>query len=198
MPKISEARRQELRQSILDAAFACLLDDGIGGVTARSIAKKAGISPGTIYVHFDGKEDLFAALAARVAMVEVDLLAGPALDHEPPVDQLRTLLDRVLARHDHVVAVPTLRELATRDKAVRAALRRFDRTVVETIAPIIEKAIADGDLRDDLDAEAIVELVDVFSEGLANRHFVTSRARVVRAFTDLITQGALNEQRPNR
>ena len=190
MPKVSAEHRERVRESILDAAFACLRENGVKGVTARAIGSRAGVSPGTLYVHFDDKEDLFAALAERVAAFELDVLIANAPDDQPPIDQLRVLLDAVLSRHEHVVAVPALRELASRDKAVRAALHRFDRVVVKTLAPLVEKAAADGDLRDGLDAEAIVEMVDTFSEAIANRRFVTSRERVVQAFIDLITEGA--------
>ena len=200
MPKVSAEHRERVRESILDAAFACLLEDGAKGVTARAIGRRAGLAAGTIYLYFDGKEDLFATLAERVAAYELAQRAGPDLDRLSPFEQLRAILDSVLTHHRDVVAVPTLREMATRDKAVRTALERFDRTVVKMVAPLVEKAMEDGAVRTDLDAEAVIEAVDIFSEGLASRTaYVTSRGRVVRAFIDLITEGASSDdQRASR
>jgi AcrR family transcriptional regulator len=189
VPKVSAEHREGVRTAILDAAFECLVEHGANGVTARAIAARAGLSPGTIYLYFDGKDDLFPALAERVATIEVDLLAGS--DDQPAIDRLRTVVERVLAHHDHVVAATTLRELAARDDAVRAALERFDRTVVMALAPLVRRAIEDGSLRADLDAEAVIEAVDIFSEGLATRRFVTSRDRVTRAFLNLLLEGSL-------
>lgn len=188
MPKVSAEHRQQVRGAILDAAFACLLEEGVAGVTARAIGRRAEISPGTIYLYFDDKADLFAALAERVAVFEIDLLVGD--EDQPAIDRLQTLLARLLAYRDEVPGVATLRELASRDPAVQGALDRFDRAVVEAITPLVRQAMADGSLRSDLDPEAVVETVDIFFEALSGRRFVTSRERTVRAFVELITEGS--------
>lgn len=50
------------RQSILDAAERVFLERGLDGATVRSIAKAAGCATGTVYLYFDGKEAIYAAL----------------------------------------------------------------------------------------------------------------------------------------
>jgi len=50
------------RQGILDAAEAVFLEDGLDSATIRAIAKKAGCAAGTVYLHFQTKEDIYAAL----------------------------------------------------------------------------------------------------------------------------------------
>ncbi len=47
---------------ILDAARAVLLESGIEGTTIEAIATLAELSVGTIYVYFNNKEEIFAAL----------------------------------------------------------------------------------------------------------------------------------------
>src|SRR5262249_33019756 len=52
------------RRDILDSAEKLLAESGYAGLTMRAIAVGAGVSSGTLYQYFDGKEDVFVALMA--------------------------------------------------------------------------------------------------------------------------------------
>ena len=52
----------DLREKILSTAKEIFLEEGYRGTTINSIAKRAGISPSTIYLYFKGKKDLFQNL----------------------------------------------------------------------------------------------------------------------------------------
>lgn len=45
-----------LRERILDAARAIALNDGFAGLTMRKLAAAIEYAPGTIYLHFDGRD----------------------------------------------------------------------------------------------------------------------------------------------
>ena len=59
---VSEREKQELRQSILDAAMALFLEYGYDKVSIRNIAERIEYSPGTIYLYFKDKDDIFFSL----------------------------------------------------------------------------------------------------------------------------------------
>lgn len=50
------------RRDILTSAEKLLAESGYAGLTMRAIAVGAGVSSGTVYQYFDGKEDVFVAL----------------------------------------------------------------------------------------------------------------------------------------
>ncbi len=50
------------RQVILDAASSLFLENGIGALSARAIASRAGVSTMGIYSHFNGKQGILDAL----------------------------------------------------------------------------------------------------------------------------------------
>ena len=50
------------RRDILSSAELILEQQGYAGLTMRAIAVGAGVSSGTVYQYFDGKEDVFVAL----------------------------------------------------------------------------------------------------------------------------------------
>lgn len=52
-----------LRRALLDSALMLIERDGPKGVSLRSVARLAGVSPAAPYRHFPGKEGLLAAVA---------------------------------------------------------------------------------------------------------------------------------------
>ncbi len=60
--------KEEIRQAILSAAEEEFLQIGYRSCSVRSIAARAGISPGNIYAYFSGKEEI------------LDCILRPALD----------------------------------------------------------------------------------------------------------------------
>ncbi len=50
------------RNVILQAARAAFVEDGLEGASLRSIAKRAGYTPGAVYLYFDSKEAIYAAI----------------------------------------------------------------------------------------------------------------------------------------
>ena len=48
------------RQSLIEAAAACLADTGVAGTSVRTICARAGVSPGLLTHYFSGVDDLIA------------------------------------------------------------------------------------------------------------------------------------------
>lgn len=57
----------ERRQALIDAAARALAKHGAGGVSVRTIAAEAGVSPGLVTHHFEGVEPLLAATYRQVS-----------------------------------------------------------------------------------------------------------------------------------
>ena len=62
MPKIAEEARTARRDQIIAAAADCFARGGYHVTTMADIAEAAGVSKGTPYLYFPGKEALFIAL----------------------------------------------------------------------------------------------------------------------------------------
>lgn len=64
------------RAQILDAALAVFAERGYAAARMEDIGQRCELSKSGLYAHFTGKEEVFAALLARV-------LVAPALDRPP-------------------------------------------------------------------------------------------------------------------
>jgi len=97
MPRIvdHDARRAEL----LAGAFSLFVREGYGGVTMRGLATALGVSTGTLYHYFGGKDAIFEQMVTAVS--ETDVAEADAL-----VQSGRDATERV----DLTFAFATLRE----------------------------------------------------------------------------------------
>ena len=69
-----EQRKTARREAILQAAQDVFAEKGFDGATIADIAKSAGVASGTVYLYYDSKIDLFAALNARLWEVVVNAM----------------------------------------------------------------------------------------------------------------------------
>ncbi len=180
MPKISEVQRAAARQRLIDATIAVAARDGLEGLTTRAITAEAGVSPGMFYGHFDSKEALLAAVVDS-KVDEFTTLLDAELDMGVPLgDVLRHLLHQLIVVADFR-ALATFRTTPSTDEA-HVVQRDINHRIVAAFAPLVEASIAAGLVRTDVDAEAVVELIDLLIDGLnrrrATRSFVTSDERV--------------------
>ena len=76
-PAVDQQRsRADGRQRILDAAAELFLRQGYAETSLRHIAAAAGMKAGSLYYHFDSKDDLLSAILRRGIEVMVDAFAG--------------------------------------------------------------------------------------------------------------------------
>jgi AcrR family transcriptional regulator len=59
-------RRKEARpQELLSAAVELFVERGFASTRLEDVAKRAGVSKGTLYLYYTNKEDLFKAVVRR-------------------------------------------------------------------------------------------------------------------------------------
>ena len=73
------------RKAILDAAASLLVANGLAGTSVDAVAQRAGIAKGTVYLYFESRSDLLAALRSRYAEGLADR-ARSILEHADPAD----------------------------------------------------------------------------------------------------------------
>lgn len=64
----------EKQQRIREAVITVALEEGFGGASVSKIAKRAGISPATMYIYYENKEQMLRAVYADCAEALWDAL----------------------------------------------------------------------------------------------------------------------------
>jgi len=137
------ARREDIRDLILDAVDIFLAKYGYKKMTMEDVARQVGIGKGTIYLHFPGKEELILAHIDRIADRLVARLLEIAASSDSSDRRLRKMLVlRVLFRFDSVVHYSqNLNDLLS---SVRTALLARREAHFEKEAAVLEDVLREG------------------------------------------------------
>ena len=85
------SKRQERAHRILDAAASVILRWGYNKTTIDDIARQAGVAKGTIYLHWNTREELFTALLRRERLALTEDVKQRIID-DPTGATLRGML----------------------------------------------------------------------------------------------------------
>ncbi len=85
-PAPDAAEDSAKRRQIIDGARAVFLAQGFDAASMGEIARKAGVSKGTLYVYFDNKEELFEAIVHEQCHAQAEGLFDLDAD-DPDVEQ---------------------------------------------------------------------------------------------------------------
>ena len=105
---LREAIKQEIRETILDAAERLLTRYGYSKMTMSDLAEEAGIGVGTTYLHFPGKAEVALAVVMRANLRVVEEQRRSAALPGRVEARLRDVLtQRVLIRFEHSQSAKT-------------------------------------------------------------------------------------------
>jgi AcrR family transcriptional regulator len=159
MPKISEERKTERREQILEGARRCFAEHGYEGATVVRLEREIGLSRGAIFNYFASKEELFIELAVRdnARMSEVWISDGLAAVVRAVVELDPAWLSVYLELFRRV----------RNDPAFRVRIEERQREVAPANRARIEEAQRNGEFRDDITAKELGTFVNLVLNGLA-------------------------------
>jgi AcrR family transcriptional regulator len=126
-------RREQLgirsRRRIVDAAAALMAERGFAGTSISAVSRRSGLPSGSIYWHFESKEDLLTAVVEEGAQRWFEALPGPDDRPASPAEAVAALLDaaaRSLEERPEFLRLLLLiaMERAEVDEASLAVIRR--------------------------------------------------------------------------
>ncbi len=165
MVGLRERQKAERENRILSAAVTRFRSEGYRAVRIEDLAETAEVSVGTVYNYYQTKGDI---LMATVAMeVEEVLEAGARLVADPPAGVEEPLLALIFGYYDHSLEYLT-KEMWRAAMALSIEApgtpngQRYsdlDRRLAAQVTELIAALQARGDLRADLDARALGEVL---------------------------------------
>lgn len=160
------------RRQIMEGARATFLARGFDGASMNDIARKAGVSKGTLYVYFASKEALFEALAREGKARQAERFAKLSEDL-PPAETLRRFGLSLLAIMTTPEAIAQVRAIigvtAKFPQVGRAFYEAGPAHGAEKLAVYIAAETAKGRLSADDPATAATQFLDLCKSGLLQK-----------------------------
>jgi AcrR family transcriptional regulator len=104
VPSTRWRRRKDARPGeIVAAALACFAERGFAATRLDDVAKRAGVTKGTLYLYFPNKEDLFKAVVRQ--SVVANIAFSEAFVDESP-ESAPVVLEQLVARLSAAVMAP--------------------------------------------------------------------------------------------
>ena len=157
MPKIAEAARAARRGQIVAAAVACFARTGYHATTMADVAVQAGVSKGTPYLYFEGKQALFIALyeewdCGLIGRVNAAIAALPEAGRRSPRRVLHAVAaavaGHVLAEAETCRVLMEARALAAHEPAIAAAVRAADTRTHQQLEQLIAAGVSAREIVD--------------------------------------------------
>jgi AcrR family transcriptional regulator len=147
-----------MRDRILAGAKRAFMASGFRATSVPQIASEAGVSVGLIYRYFPSKEELFLAVCQASTDAQLDELAAALSMIADPSERLASavrLFVRSLTEEDWgAIVIHALAE-ADRNPRLRDMLQRLWEQDRGFAAMFIREGIARGEIRADVDVEAL-------------------------------------------
>ncbi|NRA02508.1 MAG: TetR/AcrR family transcriptional regulator [Myxococcales bacterium] len=205
MPNSDQARVREKRHRMLQAAQEVFVERGFDAAGTDEIARRAGVSKGTLYNFFDSKTDLLlssveAQLERSRALVEAALNESGDTPLKQLVAGIRALLLAVVPDRagPEQLLLDQVWGIVARDSAARSRvfglLQAFFRDREIELRVLLENGVKAGAVRSDIDAGEVTLLLFSIVHGLIYRaRFDPGRIDPVRSFEALfdLLQGGL-------
>lgn len=183
----SDARAN--RQRLITAAQDVFRERGIDA-EMKVIAERAEVGIGTIYRNFPTKDDLITAIIAEL----VDSIADVCDDAEraaDPAEGIRIIVEGALRNIDHYGDVV----MATKQRGIPQACHALFQQLNARgrVDGIIQKGIASGRFRSDIDAAVVATLVETtfFPPSYQSLRKTRTHEQITDALTDFILRGML-------
>jgi AcrR family transcriptional regulator len=187
MPRISEEYREARREQVLEAARACLQEQGLEGVSMEAIIARSGLSTGAVYGYFKGKEEIISAAVtegtAELAQELIPILENP---EPPPLAELMAqVLSTIAAFGQHkrggidrlLVAVHGWSHSQS-SPSLAAASRASYRNLQSLFAETATRLQANGALDSRVDAADTAQLMTSICLGFVAQRAMTGKADV--------------------
>jgi AcrR family transcriptional regulator len=96
------------REQIAEAAMAIVVDQGLGALTARNVAKLIGVTAPALYRHYRSKADILSAVLDVVEALKADNLKKAREQAKSPMAVLRNFLMRQILLLQRYRGLPLL------------------------------------------------------------------------------------------
>ncbi len=141
------------REEVLEAAAAVFVERGFEAATTRDIGERAGVLSGSLYHHFETKEEMLYELVRDVYAGVLDFVDGLP-DGGTGAERLRLILEHHVVHLAANLSRTTLflHEFRSLTAAHRAEIALAEERYVGVVTGLVATGIADGSLRPALDA----------------------------------------------
>jgi AcrR family transcriptional regulator len=194
MAKVTAAHVAARTNQIILAAWECFARKGYYQTTMADIAREAGLSAGAIYRYFASKEAVLKAISEHSLERDLDLMERARASEEEPIAalELLSLAMRALFKEPGFETLARvqveLRPEFLRNEELKQGMRKNLRVMLAASTALISEAKSKGQIKPNVDPEALAMLALCFNEGLRQFRLVDPQIFKPEPLIDLLRE----------
>ena len=172
-----QRRKEERPAEIMAAGLSIFANKGFAAARLEEVAEAAGVSKATIYLYFDSKADLFAAIVREIATPRFDEMERLLDTYDGPSADLLNFMIGKLKEIATGTELPALAKIILAESSNFPEIREFYRDHVilrgfANLSRVIEHGIARGEFREcNVEAAAQEIIFPILMNTLARNTF---------------------------
>lgn len=173
MRQANAQRQSDRRTEILDAAERCFARAGFHRASMQDICSEAAMSPGNLYRYFPSKEAIIAGICERNRAEAVASFA--MVDSAPDFFEGLAALARhhLVDRSDAEVGLcAEIMAESRRSPDIAKLYQGIENDIKDRIAGMLRAAAMRGEIRNDIDVDAVASVLMVLGDGMSWRRSV--------------------------
>ena len=188
MPKVTSMHKNEVRNRILHAAIESFGQTGFDRTKMDDIAKRLGLSKGTLYLYFKSKEDLFLAICERHLQESDEQDSAFFTNKENIAADAGQMYDNIRLRErgmDRVMLEMVVE--SGRNSKLRKVMHQYQSMIHRHAAEEIKKKVREGFVRKDVEVDGLALALVALYDGLAlNRTLGMSESDNKKAWVAMV------------
>ncbi len=150
------------KEHILFTTIDVMNEQGVLSFSTREIAKREGVSEGTIFKHFAKKSDLIMAVLNYYSQYDESIFESCRLKNQSPIEGIRYILEIYATYYQSYPAITVITQ-AFDEMKINTALEEKVRTIMQSrhgfIKGLIDEAREANEMSRDLDSEALADII---------------------------------------
>lgn len=157
------------RQKIIFTTIDLIHEHGIQGVSTREVARRQGISQGTVFQYFPKKKDLLIAVLDYFSMYDTDLFQSAELRNLSSEEAIIFYVDAFATYHENypaITAVNQAYEVLQNDPDLGDQVKRIFVNRSKFMKKLIEEAKMAGMIKEETDSDVLADILTATQRGI--------------------------------
>jgi len=151
------------KESVVLTAIEIIDELGFQGLSTREIAKRQEISEGTLFRHFKTKNDIILEVLDFFSKYDADIFKTVELKKLGAKEAITFIVDSYVAYYENypaITAMTQIYEVLFREPAFAAKINGIKSGRLSFFQQLIKAGQVSGEIRPDIDAEALADVID--------------------------------------
>jgi len=150
------------KEAIILTAVEVINDLGIQGLSTREIAKRQGISEGTIFKHFRTKNELMLSILDHYSQYDADIIESIKLKDLRPIEAVNYFINayaEYYQNYPQITAITQAYDVLSHDPQLTEKIKGIFMSRYEFLEAMIAEAQKSGEISRSIDSEKLAGII---------------------------------------